>query len=254
MNELLGLPYSPWTEKAKWALDVRGVPYRYRIYRPLIGEPALRIKTGRWRGTVTVPVLTDDAGRVYADSADIARFADEHGTQDGARLFPGDASREIAEWIDRSERVLEAGRVLSLHRTLESPEALRELVPRGIRNALGGLATVVGRTGVQRTLRKYRGSARSLAEHERIARDGLDALRAAITRSESPGTPKTLLPRFSFADIAATQMLAFVTPPRFGLKLGKASRDGFTNPKLAADFADLLAWRDAIYEAHRPEG
>ncbi len=220
MIELLGLPYSPWTEKAKWALDVRQVPYRYRFYQPLVGEPALRAKTGRWRGRVTVPVLTDDTGRVHTDSADIARFADEHGTAEGARLFPGDASAEIAEWVARSERVLDAGRVLSLHRTLESPEALRELVPRGLRSALGGLATTVGRFGVERTLRKYGGRERTLAESERTVREGLDALR--------------------------------VTPPSFGLKLGKASRAGFTHPALAAAYPDLLAWRDAIYEAHRP--
>ena len=60
MNELLGLPYSPWSEKARWALDVRHVPYRYRVFQPLIGEPALRFKTRRWTGTVTVPVMTDD--------------------------------------------------------------------------------------------------------------------------------------------------------------------------------------------------
>lgn len=252
MNELLGLPYSPWTEKAKWALEVRGVPHRFRFYQPLIGEPALRAKIGRWRGKVTVPVLTDDAGRVYSDSVDIARFADARGTREGVRLFPADASREIEAWIERSERVLDAGRVLSLHRTLASPEALRELVPRGIRNAIGGLATTVGRVGVKRTLRKYGGDARSLAEHERIAREGLDALRDALARSPSDATPKTILPRFSFADIAATQMLAFVSPPTFGLKLGKASREGFTQPALAADYADLVAWRDAIYEAHRP--
>lgn len=252
MIELLGLPYSPWTEKAKWALDVRQVPYRYRFYQPLVGEPALRAKTGRWRGRVTVPVLTDDTGRVHTDSADIARFADEHGTAEGARLFPGDASAEIAEWVARSERVLDAGRVLSLHRTLESPEALRELVPRGLRSALGGLATTVGRFGVERTLRKYGGRERTLAESERTVREGLDALRAAIARSEAPSSPKTILARFTFADIAAAQMLAFVTPPSFGLKLGKASRAGFTHPALAAAYPDLLAWRDAIYEAHRP--
>ena len=36
-------------------------------------------------------------------------------------------------------------------------------------------------------------------------------------------------------------------------KLGKASRKGFTDPGLAKDYADLIAWRDALYEAHRPK-
>ena len=79
MNELLGLPYSPWSEKARWALDVRKVPYRYRVYQPLIGELELRIKMRRLRGPVTVPLLIDERGRVYDDSTDIARFADTLG-------------------------------------------------------------------------------------------------------------------------------------------------------------------------------
>ena len=64
--------------------------------------------------------------------------------------------------------------------------------------------------------------------------------------------PKTILGSFSFADIAAAQVLGFVSPPSFGLKLGKASARGFTDPELAAEYADLVAWRDALYEAHRP--
>lgn len=251
MNELLALPYSPWSEKAKWALDARRVPYRYRHYQPLIGEPALRLKTRRWRGNVTVPVLVDDAGHVYDDSAAIARFADSVG--EGPLLFPREHEAAIAHWIAVSERALEAGRVLSLHRTLDDPEALRELVPRQLRDALGRVATSIGRLGVQRTLRKYGAQRRAVADHEQVARAALDELRAALAASSATSTPKTILPTFTFADVAATQMLSFVTPPAFGLKLGTASRRGFTDPELARDYADLLAWRDAVYEAHRPK-
>jgi glutathione S-transferase len=248
MIELLGLPYSPWTEKARWALDVRKVPYRYRTYQPLIGEPALRLKTRRFRGNVTVPVLTDDRGGVHADSADIARFADTLG--EGPTLFPEQHASAIAHWIELGERALAAGRVLSLHRTLEDDEALSELVPRGLRNALGSVAPRVGELGVRRTLRKYGTRARSVDAYRADAVAALDELRAALASSTS--TPKTVLGVFTFADIAAAQMLSFVSPPAFGLKLGKASRRGFTDPDLAKRYADLVAWRDAIYEAHRP--
>lgn len=249
MNELLGLPYSPWSEKAKWALDARRVPYRYRTYQPLIGEPGLRIKTKRWRGNVTVPVMIDDHGVVYDDSAKIARFADSIG--EGPVLFPSEHDSEITRWIDVSERALDAGRVLSLHRTLKDPEALKELVPRGMRNALGAVAARVGELGVRRTLAKYGVEGQSVTERALAVRACLDELRAGLAKSKSSG--KTLFGAFTFADIAATQMLAFVTPPAFGLRLGKASRRGFTDPDLARDYADLVAWRDALYEAHRPK-
>ena len=86
MPELLGLPYSPWTEKARFSLDARRVPYTFRHYQPLVGEPALRLKLRRPLGRVTVPVLTTGDGRVLADSMDIARWGDGRG--EGPRLFP----------------------------------------------------------------------------------------------------------------------------------------------------------------------
>ena len=55
---------------------------------------------------MTVPVLFADGGRVYTDSADIARFADAEG--DGPTLFPAEHATDIAGWIDVSERALSA--------------------------------------------------------------------------------------------------------------------------------------------------
>jgi hypothetical protein len=37
MLELLGLPYSPWSEKARWALDARGIAYQRRKLDPIVG-------------------------------------------------------------------------------------------------------------------------------------------------------------------------------------------------------------------------
>jgi glutathione S-transferase len=248
MNELLALPYSPWSEKARWALDVRGVPYRYRHYQPLIGELELRLKTRRLRGRVTVPMLIDAQGRVYDDSEKIARFADAHGT--GPVLFPNEGEAAIARWVALSEEGLAAGRVLALERQLRDDDALSEMVPRSLRRSLGWLAPRVGQFGVLRTLRKYRAHERSTSEHRAKLRAVLEALRAALAASSS--TPKTILGTFSFADIAAAQILAFVSPPTSGLKLGMASARGFTDPELSREFADLITWRDALYAAYRP--
>src|SRR5215468_11323456 len=120
MTELLGLSYSPWTEKARWALDARRVPYTFRHYQPLLGEPALRLKTRRLAGRVTVPVLTTSDGRVLADSADIARWAGERG--EGPLLFPAEHEATVARFVSLSERALAAGRALSLARMLADHE------------------------------------------------------------------------------------------------------------------------------------
>jgi glutathione S-transferase len=248
-TELLGLPYSPWSEKARWALEARGVPYASRLYQPLLGEPALRVKLRKFTGRVTVPVLTAD-GSVFADSADIARWADARG--EGPTLFPQGADAEIARFVALSERGLDAGRGLALVRTLKSEEALLEMVPRATKKLLGRNAVRVAAFGIRRTLRKYgaAGAAGDALEPELTS--VLDELRAAIASSPSKETPKTLLASFSFADIAMAQVLAFVRPPTFGLKIKPANRASWENSDLATRYADLVAWRDAIYEAHRP--
>jgi glutathione S-transferase len=249
MPELLGLPFSPWSEKARWALDARHVAYEDRTYAPLVGEPLLRLKLGKWTGTVTVPVLTDDAGAVMGDSADIARWADAHG--EGPVLFPPGLEERVAHFIELSERGLAAGRAMSLPRMLESDDALREMVPKPLRRPLGSLAARMGAFGVRRTLRKYGASAVDRANREAAFVTVLDELRKALEAGS--GTPKTLLGQFTFADIAMAQLLAFVEPPAFGLRIGRASRASFTDAALRERYADLVSWRNALYEAHRPK-
>jgi glutathione S-transferase len=249
MTELLGLPYSPWSEKARWALDARRVPYRSRTYAPILGEPMLRLRLRKWTGQVTVPVLIDDEGRALGDSADIARWADARG--EGPALFPADLAPQVDAFVALSERGLAAGRGLSLARMLEDDDALREMVPRALQGSLRRAGVHIAAMGIRRTLRKYGAGGKQKADLERELASVLDELRASLGRATG-GTPKTLLGRFTFADVAMAQVLAFVEPPRFGLRIGQASRRSFTDPGMRQRYADLLAWRDSLYEAHRP--
>jgi glutathione S-transferase len=248
-TELLGLPYSPWSEKARFALDARKVPYRSRLYQPLLGEPALRVKLRKLLGNVTVPVLTTDDGRVLADSADIARWADTRG--EGPKLFPPEHEAEIARFIALSERGLSAGRALSLQRVLADDDALGELVPKGMRRVLGSFAKRVSAAGIRRTFRKYGAQVSSVEAHRRTLTAVLDEIRARLAASPSTGSPRTLLGSFTFADVAMTQVLAFVVPPATGLKIKTANRRCFTDDALRAQYADLVEWRDAIYRTYR---
>ena len=72
---LYGLAYSPWTERARWALDHVGFDYHFQSYIPGISEPRLRMRLRRFRGPVTVPVLF--GLQVYEDSSAIAELARE---------------------------------------------------------------------------------------------------------------------------------------------------------------------------------
>ena len=250
MTELLGLRFSPWTEKARWALDVRRVPYTFRHYQPLIGEPALRLKLRRLTGRVTVPVLTLDDGRVLADSADIARWADGRG--EGPRLFPAEHEAAIAASSPCRSAALAAGRALSLRRMLADDEALAEMVPglsaarSARRRAHRGPASPGRSASTTATATAPR---RTGAPGRRPRRDPRRARQGRLRQA-----PRTLLGRFTFADIAMAQVLVSVEPPAFGLKLGAASRRSFTDPELRERYADLVAWRDELYLAFRYAG
>jgi glutathione S-transferase len=251
MSELLGLVYSPWTEKARFALDFRRVPYTFRHYQPLIGEPALRLKLRRLGGRVTVPVLTTDQGHVLGDSSDIARWADGRGV--GPSLFPPEHEEAIGRLVALSDRALAAGRALSLGRMLRDEEALAEMLPRRVRGTLGGIGVRIAEVGIRRTLRKYRGDQAGSEAHRGALMAALDEVRATLQAAPSPsgGTPRTLLGRFTFADIAVAQALVSVEPPASGLKLGPGSRRCFEDPTLREPYADLVAWRDDLYRAFR---
>lgn len=245
--ELLSLSYSPWSERARWALDARSVSYEKKHFQPLLGEPALRFRTKRFTGTVSVPVLfTDNA--FYTDSLEIAKWANTQGS--GPDLFPEAHRTEIEELHRLSEAALSAGRSLALRRVLGDPEALRELVPPYLRK-LGGVALAIARSGVKRTLAKYGAASHRNEDQREVLRGALLSLRSALGKSVS-SSPRTLLPSFSFADITASQALSFVVPPTHAAyRIGSASRRSFEDPDFMTEFADLVTWRDDLYSALR---
>ncbi len=248
MAELHAIPYSPWSEKARWALDVRGIAYDVRVYQPILGEPALRLLLKRPFGRVSVPVFRDD-GLVIADSFEIARYAAERGS--GPNLFPEGRFGEVRDWDMASERGLSAGRALSLTRMLEDEEALREQVPRALR-VLGPVALATAKAGILRTLAKYGAAQQGLEQHRAALTRVLTSLREALSRGAGPFASRTLLGSFSYADIAMSQVLAYVEPVEAeSFRIGRASRRCYGDPALKAEHVDLLAWRDALYAQHR---
>jgi glutathione S-transferase len=105
---LITIPISHYCEKARWALDRAGVPYRERAHLQLIHRLAAR----RSGGGTTVPVLVC-ADRVLADSAEIVDEADARAPPD-RRLYPNDpdAAAEVrALERDFDERLGPHGRL-----------------------------------------------------------------------------------------------------------------------------------------------
>jgi glutathione S-transferase len=94
-RQLVSLKVSPWSERAKWALDHHGLTYDVVEHFPILGERRLRRIVGAGKPKATVPVLI--AGdEVLSESWDIASYADRVGT--GAKLFPPGHETAIRKW------------------------------------------------------------------------------------------------------------------------------------------------------------
>lgn len=242
MPELLGIPLSPWTEKARFALDHHRVAYDYAVYTPMLGEAALRLRTRKLTGRVSVPVLFD-GGRAIPDSFAIAKHADAIGA--GEPLVEGAGKADVVAWNDRSETALDAARTLSLPRLVSTPgaaeEALPKFVPSGARPAMAKVAEL----GIAYVGWKYGASA-----NEGGALSTIEATLVALR--EALGGRPYLLEKFGYADVAMAAVMQFLRPVEHAsVRIGRATREAMTNADLAAKYADLLDWRDAIYANHR---
>jgi glutathione S-transferase len=239
--------FAPWCERARWALDHHQVSYREIEQRPMIAELTLRAALrgqARRPRRVTVPLLVHGDAALMA-SDEIARHAERCGR--GAPLFPAAHEEELRVWMQRSEALMVAGRAMLLPRIAASPEALREHLPPSVPRILRRALQWVVALGVAHLVRKYDVRIGDGA-YELECRGVLDALRAAL----ADGRRHLVGDAFSYADITMAAALQFVLPvdDRY-ISLAPATRRAWTHARLAADYADLLAWRDALYVAHR---
>jgi glutathione S-transferase len=243
--ELVGLSYSPWTEKARWALDHCGVGYRYTEHLLILGMPSLRAKLGRWKGGVTVPAFIDGSTRL-TDSFLIARHADREGK---AGLFPEGAVDRVREFNDLSESALDAARVALLFRMDADRDSRRQSLPGFVPRALRPAFEPVARLGMAYIRSEFALAGKTAEGSEETIRQVLKRLRAALAEGRGD---YVIGERFSYADIVLAVVLQAVEPvaERF-LPLEPAVRRVWASPRLREEFGDLVSWRDRIYERHR---
>jgi len=242
--DFIALSYSPWSEKARWALDHHRVDYREIEHVPMLGAPLLRARLHRPIGRVTVPALVD-RGTVYGDSLEIAKHAERIGQ--GEPMFPEEMHDAIATWNARSETILDAGRALLVQKVPRSTEAMQEALPAQFPAAVRPHLLFMAKMGVRFLEVKYGAADRDAkTERKRISKS-LEALRDVLTGPES-----YVLGRFTHADVVMAVSLQVVRPvSNRWLPLGDATRAAWEEPELADRFADLLEWRDWVYDRHR---
>ena len=173
---LHGVGYSPWTERARWALDHHRIPYRYREHIPMVGEPLLRLRAhGTLRVKATAPLLVH-AGGAIDDSLAIMRYADACGRGPSLRS-DSDGARA---WAERIEQGLAAGRARLTAAILADPEGLRESMLPVSPAPLAGLLRPVAAQGARFVAKKYGADLAQVDRHVDTQRGVCLALRDAL--------------------------------------------------------------------------
>ena len=196
---------SHYNEKARWALDWKGVEHVRRAPHP--GLHALKAR--RLTGRPTLPVLELD-GEAIGDSTRI--IAELESRFPEPPLYPVDPDEraralEIEEFFD--EQVAPNVRRLVFFHVLRSPgaaTALAEVVHAGrVRAGVYGLALPLLRLDARR---RYGVEAGQVSE-------AFEQVRAGLARIESGAGPDGYLVRggFSVADLAAAALLAPLVRP-----------------------------------------
>jgi len=239
---LYELTISHFCEKARWALDHKGLEYRARTLVP--GFHILSV----WRKarTQTVPVLVDhESGAVLTDSTDILHYLDR--IRPDPPLFPADA--ELAAEVAAVEEEIDTGwgpqaSSAAYCNYVRFPAELRRIWNTGLgplQRAALGLAMPV----LARGLRRRRGLSREAGA--RFAAQALQALDSLQERLDANGGRYLVGDAFTAADLTAAALMGpFIAPP------GSPWEETATRVNERAGFPpeELVAFRDAV--AARP--
>lgn len=94
--KLLTIPPSHYCEKARWALELAGVPYEEEGHAPIFHYAFVYPRTR----SKTVPVLLREGHAPMTDSTDILRWVDTQ-LPDAERLFPSEHDAAVAALEER---------------------------------------------------------------------------------------------------------------------------------------------------------
>ena len=202
------IPVSHYNEKARWALDYKGVEHERRA-----PSPPAHMAVSLWltRGSsYTFPVLQLD-GRAIGDSTDIIATLEER--YPDPPLYPADPEErrralEVEDFID--EEVAPHVRLLAWHEAIGDPDTFNEFalgtLPPGLR-ASPRLAGLVGTTFLKLRYRVADPDSARLARARIEA--GFDRIEAELGDGEY-----LVGDSFSVADLTAESIYyAFVPPP-----------------------------------------
>jgi glutathione S-transferase len=220
--ELIELNPSPYSERVRWVLDIKGVPYRRTPYVPLASEE----EHARRTGIRTALVLIVD-GEVIGDSDHTVDWLEAR--HSSPALVPGDPRRraQLRAWELFATEVL-------------APAARHVMI--------GPFKAMNVQPLADHFASNYHWKAEK-ARVDRLLRTALPELAAAVAAA-----PYLVGDAFTRADLTVAALLtpALGLPPDDLFAIDAGTRQMFGMP-FGADpsLAPLRDWRDRIYRSHR---
>ncbi len=221
--ELIELYPSPFSERVRWVLELKGLPYRRTQFVPLAGEAEHKSRTG----IATAPVLLAD-GEVVGDSNEALDWIEAH--HPATPLLPEEpvARAQVRAWEHLATEVI---------------------TPLARLGFIGKAKTLGIQPLGDHFAAKYHWSEAEEARGDRILRTVLPDLARAV--AQAPYLVGNALTR---ADVTMASMLVPVIgiPSSDLFVLDDAMRAMFGVP-YGADpaLAPLRQWRDETYRRHR---
>ncbi len=230
---------SPVSGRVRFALELKGLSYTSRLHTPMVTDLALR----RIAPKVMVPTLVHD-GRVIQDSDRILEHLEALAPEPALLGRDADERAAIRGWLERFHELMPLLRTDVVARSRAELEPYSRETPLGFLPA--PLRTPLARIALERFARKW---ACDETERPRIR------ARVHEVLTELPLEPGRPLvgDRLSDADIAMAELSLLLAPPgpewlAVGPEHRRIYTAGWLEPTLAARY---VAWRDALYAAHR---
>jgi glutathione S-transferase len=246
--KLWQIDISHYAEKARWALDYKGVGHSRRSLLPGLHIPiALALTRG---GSPTVPVLELD-GEAIGDSTAIIAALEERFPE--PPLYPADPELRVRalaleDYFD--EQLGPYARVLPFHELIGEPDLFAEIAADNVPGPLGNVKPLVG--AYARAYTSLRWGANSDAGAERARAGIVAAFERLESELETNGGDYLVGDSFTVADLTAASLFYPVVVPEGGpLPVDQQA------PAALERFRDSLrdrpgyAWVEATYRNHR---
>jgi glutathione S-transferase len=212
-NVLITIPISHFCEKARWALERSGVPYRERAHLQVFHRVAVR----RAGGNGTAPVLVWD-GRVLAESADILEAVSAQAPPE-LQLFPDDrrAAEEVrALELDFDTRLGPEGRLWMYYEMRGRGDLARDYGCTGVPGWQRRLLPLFYPVAVRIIDRALGVEPETAARAEATVSATFDEVAERL----ADGRPYLCGERFTAADLTFAALAASVLmPPEYGVPL-----------------------------------